>query len=191
VTTVSLGYDASAKRRRKYIYGTTEAEVVEKLKAFDPHRAAADGALTVAKLLGSWLERVKATVDPGTLEMYEQHVRLHIVPRVGHAKLAALTAVHVDDLHDGLLRDVTSPAMTRKVLITVRTVLDYAVKKKLAPASVALASEMPKVQRYVPQVWTPDQLSAFLAAAAADRFEALYHVAVDSGCRLGELLAFR
>jgi integrase len=191
VTSASLGYDANGKRRRKYIYGATKAEVVEKLKEFDPHRTAADGVLTVGKLAASWLERVKASVDPGTVEMYEQHVRLHIAPRVGHVKLAAFTAMHVDDLRDGLLRDGVSPAMTKKQLVTVRTVLGYAVRRKLIPANVALASELPKVPRYVPQVWTPAQVAAFTEAAKVDRFEALYLVAIDSGLRQGELLALR
>jgi integrase len=137
------------------------------------------------------LERVRATVDLGTHEMYEQHIRLHIVPRVGHVRLSALTALHVEDLRDGLLRDGVGPAMTKKVLVTVRSVLNYAVRVKLAPANVALAVETPKVARYIPTVWTPDQVSAFLKVAAADRYDALYHVAVDSGCRLGELLALR
>jgi integrase len=57
--------------------------------------------------------------------------------------------------------------------------------------NVALAAPLPKVPRYVSTVFTPEQVAAFLKAAAADRFEALYLLAIDSGCRQGELLALR
>lgn len=191
VTSVSLGYTPSGRRRRKALYGRTKAEVLGKLKAFDPTGAAADGTLTVGGYLARWVDRAKPTIEPTSWDGYDQHHRLHIAPRVGHVRLANLTAAHVEDLRDGLLADGVSPALCKKVLVTLRTALNAAVKLRLVPANVAQLVDLPKVTRYLPRVFTPEEVSAFIAAAAADRLEALYLVAIDSGYRQGELLALR
>lgn len=191
VATVSLGYDQHGKRRRRTVYGRTKKEATEKLREIDPTKAAGPAGLTVARFFASWLETVKASVEPTTWDGYEQHGRLHILSRIGGVKLADLAALHVQDLLSGLLRDGVSAAMAKKVGVTVRTVLGSAVKMRLIPINVGLAAPLPKVPRYRPQVFTAEQTMAFLAAAATDRFETLYLVAIDSGCRQGELLALR
>src|SRR5437763_497064 len=90
-------------------------------------------------------------------------------------------------IFSGLLRDGVSPAMARKVGVTVRTTLGAAVRMRLVSTNVALAVPLPKVTRYRPRVFTPAEVNAFLAAAASDRFDALYLLAIDSGCRQSEL----
>lgn len=191
VTSVSLGYAPSGRRRRKTLYGKTKTEVLGKLKDFDPQRAAADGTLTVGGYLTRWVNRVKPTVELTSWDGYDQHCRLHIAPRLGHVRLSNLTAAHVEDLRDGLLADGVSPALTKKVLVTLRTAMNAAVKLHQTPANVAQLVDLPRVPRYLPRVFTPVEVSAFIAAAAADRLEALYLVAIDSGYRQGELLALR
>lgn len=186
---VSLGFGQDGKRRRRVVYGRTKQEVLEKLREVDPKGGPGLAVPTVGRFLGSWLESVKASVELTSWDVYDQHVRLHIAPRIGGVKLSALSALHVQGLLAGLLRDGVSPAMAKKVGVTVRTALGAAVKMRLVPANVALAAPLPKVPRYRPRVFTPDEVNAFLAAAAADRFEALYLLAVDSGCRQSELLA--
>ena len=79
--------------------------------------------------------------------------------------------------------------MARKVGVTPRTAPKAAVEQRRIPANVALAAKLPKVRRYVPKVFTPDQVAAFTAAAAADRYGAMFSLPIDSGCRQGELFA--
>jgi integrase len=192
VASVSLGIGPDGKRRRPTVYGKTKQEVLDKLREIDPAKLPASGkAVTVGQFLASWLESVRASVEPTTWDGYDQHIRLHIGPRIGSCKLAGLTALHVQDMLAGLIRDGVSPALTRKVGVTVRTALNAAVRMLLVPVNVALAAPLSKVPRFEPKVFTPEQVREFLKAAEADRFGALYVLAIDSGCRQGELLALR
>src|SRR5262249_59670143 len=64
VATVSLGYDAEGKRKRKTVYGTTKKEVQEKLDELRPAaRAGTVGisGMTVAVLLEQWLKASQGT----------------------------------------------------------------------------------------------------------------------------------
>jgi integrase len=52
---------------------------------------------TVAEAGELWLERVEANGrEPTTLNAYRQHLRQHILPRIGTAKLAELTTPAVE-----------------------------------------------------------------------------------------------
>ena len=52
--------------------------------------------------------------------MYQQHVSVHILPRLGHYKLASLTTPKIHAFADKLLEDGVSRAMARKVLTSLK-----------------------------------------------------------------------
>jgi hypothetical protein len=100
---VSLGY-VNGKRVRKTIRAKTQAEVLDKLdKERAKHKRAeklglpADlGKQTVGEYLAFWLEQVvRHESTPKTYISYEQQVRLHITPMIGHLKLSELRPQHV------------------------------------------------------------------------------------------------
>lgn len=195
VATLSLGYDGNGKRKRKVVYGQTKGEALDKLR--DLQNSAASGRLpdagniTLAEYLRVWLDGVKASVEPTTWATYDGHYRNHLKPQLGGVKLGALTAVHVSHLYTELLKGGVSASTTRKVGITLRAALERAVEMRAIPFNPADAVPKPKAESKEIQVFTPDQVGKFLAEAAKDRLEALYVVAVDSGCRQGELFAMR
>ena len=61
-------------------------------------------------------------VERTTLRRYEQHVNLHIVPLIGHTKLAALTPDRVNAFRDELLEKLSRP-LARKVLTSFKSLL--------------------------------------------------------------------
>jgi integrase len=78
---------------------------------------------TVAEAADTWLKEVRArNVERSTLRRYEQHVILHIVPLIGHTKLAALTPDRVNALRDKLLEKLSRP-LARKVLVSFKSLL--------------------------------------------------------------------
>ena len=78
---------------------------------------------TVAEAADRWLREVKArNVERTTLRRYEQHINLHIVPLIGHTKLAALTPDRVNALRDELLKKLSRP-LARKVLTSFKSLL--------------------------------------------------------------------
>jgi len=84
----------------------------------------------VRQYLDTWLLNIKGTVRQRTWERYEQLVRVHINPAVGHFKLKALTRAHVKNLY-GMLK---SPRHTH---ITLHKALSDAVADNLIPRNVA------------------------------------------------------
>src|SRR5262249_39085958 len=92
---INVGWQGG-KRRRKYVYGVTEADVVDRMA--DERKNAKDGTLvlderqTVGDFLNRWLQDCAAPkVQPTTLRRYQDLIRLHIVPEIGRVPLAKLT----------------------------------------------------------------------------------------------------
>ena len=56
--------------------------------------------LTVGEFLTRWLEStVKPSLAPGTYTRYEQIIRLHLKPYLGHVRLDKLAPAHVEHLY--------------------------------------------------------------------------------------------
>jgi integrase len=191
VSSVSLGYDGNGKRRRKTVYGQTKAEVQQKLRQLQEQ--AERGQLlnspdvTLAAYLAEWLAGVRETVQPGTYNNYESHVRLHITPRIGGTKLRALTAPLVKSFLNQMAEGGASPVLRGKVAVTLGVALSEAVEMDLLPSNPAHSVRKPKAARREMASLVPEQAAAFLDAARQDRLFALYAVALDTGARQGEL----
>jgi integrase len=182
-----------AGQKRRTVYGKTKAEVQEKLRRL--HNDIATGvsgdasALTVGQWLVRWLEQIKPTVQPNTLDPYARHVRLHITPHLGAVKLTKLTKVHIRGWYAALAAAGVSAAMQRKIGTTLTVALNQAAKDDLIHGNPALKIKKPKVCKVEMTPLNPDQTRAFLDAAREDRLYAFYLTALDSGARPGELLA--
>jgi integrase len=80
-------------------------------------------SITVAEAAEAWIKRVEADGrEAGTVQMYRQHARLHIVPRLGQRKLANLTHDAIDKFRDDLLSSMSRP-ISRKVLTSLKSIL--------------------------------------------------------------------
>jgi integrase len=197
VKSASLGRGPDGRRRRITVYAKTITELNEKMakalrdaEAETPHAAR---SLTVADLLDRWYLAVKPSVTEGTALNYDQHVRLHLKPNVGGVRLKELRPDHVEHLVGQLGEgdEPASSAMVRKVFTTLRAALAYGVDKGLLNRNPSdpIRKLLPKRDRQVKGTVTPDEARALLAAADGERLAALIDVALDSGCRMGELLA--
>jgi integrase len=79
--------------------------------------------------------------------------------------------------------------MQRKIGTTLTIALNAAVNNDLLPSNPAAKVRKPKAAKREITLLDPDQVTAFLAAAASDRLAALYQMALDTWARPGELLA--
>ena len=103
---VSLGWE-DGKRRRKTVYGKTQAEVRRKLASLV--KARDDGefvwttrAPTLSEFLASWLVGKQQRVAASSYRSYEMHVRVHIVPKLGKVRLDTLREPVLQRWVDGL-----------------------------------------------------------------------------------------
>jgi integrase len=147
-----LGWE-NGRRIRKNLYGSTAAEVQEKLlKARIDHSSGlpvAPERQTVREFLDRWLaESVKPSVRPATHQQYAQHLRLYLCPILGPHILVKLSPQHVQAFVNEKLKNGLSPRTVQLSLVILRHALDTAVKWNLTGRNVAKLVDSPKVKRH-------------------------------------------
>lgn len=166
----------------------------------DAHR------LTVAQYLNAWLDG-KANLRPSSRESYRDYIDRLLIPAIGGLRLVELerNPEHLERL----FRDLTvrknrhgrcmSAAALRRVHAVLRAALTKAVRKRYLTFNPVLTVELPGAGRPRTHVWTAEQACTFLdyldgdpaANREPERLRALYHEALVTGMRRGELLGQR
>ena len=144
--------------------------------------------LTVAAFSKDWLTAVRTSLRPKTYESYEGAMRIHLVPNLGHIRLAKLTPSHLESLYASLIRAGYSSKSIRVYHFCCHAMLEKAVRQNLLTRNVASLVDLPRLIHHELPMWTLEQAKAFLAATQGRRLEALFVLAVTSGARQGELL---
>jgi integrase len=188
------GYVSLSTGGRKWVYGRSEREVRQKIRALirDQEQGMQPPARLklAAYLQDQWLDAKRRKLGNGALR-YEELIRLHIAPRVGNRWLDSLRPLDVQKLYADLEDGGLSTATVLKVHTVMHGALRQAVKWGLVGRNVAEAVEPPRPVETEKRALTSEQIKALLAAAAGDRLEALYWIAIGTGLRQGELFALR
>jgi len=188
---------SDGSRRRKTIYGTTRSEVATKLREAqtdkDRGRLPLTGRQRVGDFLDDWLlMKAKPGVRPKTYERYEQVVRIHLKPTIGHLQLQQLRVQHVQELISSLTAQSYAQATVENVCRVLRTALNVAVDWDLVRDNVARRARPPKHDPLQPNSFTLDETRQILTAAASDaRYGVAISLALLVGFRRGEILGLR
>ena len=177
------------------MYGKTRKEVQEQLKVALHEQQ--QGTLvtapqqTVGQFLTQWLEGYKPIVRIRTYERYEEIVRLHLVPVLGHIQLQKLAPQHVRALYAQKLKEGLSPTSVNTIHAMLHKALDDAIRWNLLVRNVCDAVSPPRRERYEICPLTLEQAQQFLTAARGHSLEALFVLALSTGMRRGELLGLK
>ena len=178
-------------------YGKTQKEAIAKRDearttlllggvAFDAEN------LTVADYLDQWLQRSVATsVQRSTYRRYEQDVRCHIKPALGNVLLQKLKPAHVEIFKSSLLANGLKPSTARQTLLTLSIALNKAIDWELIVKNPARRVTKPKDEDNHLRCLSAQEAAQLVSSVRGTRTEALYHLALKYGPRLGELLALR
>ncbi|MEJ0065167.1 MAG: tyrosine-type recombinase/integrase [Caulobacteraceae bacterium] len=142
---------ANGDAREAWVASYTDAKGARRLKTFARKKKAdafaatthvevragvhvADSAsVTVKAAADMWLTSAEAAgLERSTVAQYTQHVRLHIEPFIGATKLSALSIPLIRAFEDRLREEGRSPAMVRKVLVSLGTLIADAQELGLA-----------------------------------------------------------
>ena len=179
--------------KRKSMYGKTRKEVQDKLRAAqrDLHAGLDIGrkSQTLAQFLNHWLnELAKPTTRPSTWTSYDSYIRNHIVPGIGHHRIADLTPQHVQAFLNSRSKMGLSPRTVTYIRAILRKALSYPVKWGDVQRNVAALTDAPTaVQRPVKPL-SVDELRTFLGSCRGHWYWPLFGVAALTGLRQGELL---
>src|SRR4051794_21626631 len=128
---------------------------------------------TVTEAAELWLKKCQLEgLERTTIDGYRGNVELHIIPLIGHEKLAKLTTVRVKTFSNDL-RDVRklSNTMARKVLVSFKSILKEAHELGLVAQNVATPVNIKVDKRSKPKpqigidIPTKDEVRRILDAA--------------------------
>ena len=158
---------------------------------------------TLAAYLATWLERRRWQVRPHTLAGDEMMTRRWVVPHLGERRLDELDRRLLEATYARLLARggmdgrPLAPKSVRNVHTMLRSALRDAVELGLLDDNPVAAARPPRLDASAtelgedPQVWTGEQAAAFLTFVDDHPWRALWHLAVGTGARRGELLGLR
>lgn len=190
------GYVTLDNGTRKWVSGKTEREV--KVKLADLRHEKERGRLrftekqTLTQFVTYWLETViKPHRKVRTYSSYEQLLRVHVLPTLGHLPLTKVTPQHLIALYAARRRDQVSAETLAHVHTVLHTALKHALRCDLVARNITEAVDKPKASHHRPTPLDATQARALLGAAREHRLYALFVLALATGMRQGELLALR
>jgi integrase len=141
-----------------------------------------------------WLQQcARDGLERGTIRVYEQYVRLWLVPYIGEQKLSRLTAAGMIALRDVLLTK-TSRQRVAKILSTVRLILKEMQPRQLVAQNVAAGVKVKSSKRGKRKLAvgvdlpSPAEVQAMLAGATG-RERVRFVTLALTGLRTSELRA--
>ena len=192
------------KRRRKWIAvrGTkqdAQSKLNELLHDISSGTYVVRTPKTFSELLNDWLhEHAEQHCSPKTVERYRQMTG-YVLPTLGHVKLHALSTLALERLYNNL-RDhggkggrPLAAKTVRHIASMVSSALGAAIRWRLLKVNPASSCQLPKVEQREAKILEQSEIEWMLAAAQADSARWLYAflvLAIASGARRGELLAF-
>ena len=164
--------------------------LTDALARIDGSTYASPSKLVLAEYLtDEWLPAVEGTLRPLSVTRYRAVVRLYVVPHIGHVRLQALSAGHLNGLYSQLEQDGLSVSTRRLVHAVLGRALRVAERWGRVPRNAARQADPPTRGRSSAQSWTASELRRFLDHVEDDRLFALWRLAATTGMRRGELAA--
>ncbi|SNR87325.1 Site-specific recombinase XerD [Haloechinothrix alba] len=193
IAEVSLGFDGRGKRIVKKASGKTKTAARDKLKEI--MRDLDDGVpmeaehYTVGDAVESWLSYGLNGRDESTIQNYRNLAEIHLIPKLGAAKLRRLSAEAVDKW----LADVAATVSTRTVRL-LHSILNRSVKHaqardKVKRNVVALCDVPTGLEGRPSKSLTFEQTEAVLKASESSPLHAYIVLSLLIGARTEELRA--
>lgn len=147
---------------------------------------------TVAEFMRNWLTTYVATnTKPSTQRGYEGNTRRYIIPAFGSVHLQNLQPQHIQKLYSSMLERGLSAQTTLLTHTVLREALSHAVKWDLLVRNPADAATPPRPEKEELEMWDVPDIHAFLEAGKDSRYRDVYHLAILTGMRRGELVGLQ
>lgn len=132
--------DTKGKRRLKTFAKKKDADqfaATATVEVREGSHVADSASATVAVAGRLWIASSEAAgLERTTTESYRSHVDLHIAPFIGAVKLSAISVPSVRSFEDHLRDQGRSPAMVRKVLVSLSSIISDAQERGLVARNV-------------------------------------------------------
>jgi integrase len=187
-TFTGAGAQAAAKGWRRDASGAVERGTLR-----------ASTQTTLREAAAAWLEGAKRgairnrsgdVFKPSTLHGYEHSLNHRVLPRLGSARISAITSKDLRDFVEQMLADGLDPSTIRNALMPLRGIFGRAIEDGALTVSPVAGIRLPAVRGRRDRIADTTEAAGLLSALpAADR--ALWATALYAGLRRGELMALR
>lgn len=198
--TYSIKYRTQDGTQVKRAIGPTRAEAEKALTTalaqVDRGQLRSASKETFAAAAQRWIERKRSRLEASTLQDYERHLRLRLLPAFGPMPLRRITRRHVEDYVHSL---DTAGKLSRKTindsLIPLRQVMGMAVREGAITTNPAVSAdrdapiELP-YERPTMAFLRREEAMKYLEAAPAD-YRVLAEILLGAGLRISEALALQ
>lgn len=201
---LELGRDANRRRRQKWhsVRGKredAERELGRLLNEVGTGSYVEPAKMTVQEYLERWLsDYARPKVAPKTLERYEEMIKSHINPSIGHHKLPKLRPLYVQSFYsDALLKGRKngkgglSPQTVTHFHRVLHKAFDQAVKWQMLARNPIDAVQPPRAERKEMQALDEPETAKLLQLVEGRRLYMPIFLAITTGLRRGEILGLR
>ncbi|ASP92785.1 tyrosine-type recombinase/integrase [Sinorhizobium meliloti] len=133
-------FDMAGKRRLKTFTKKKDADTfaaTAKVEVREGVHVANSASATIEEAGKLWIASARAAgLERATIEDYERHLRMHIVPFIGASKLPSLSIAKIRAFEDQLREAGRSAAMIKKVLVSLGSLLADAQERGLVARNV-------------------------------------------------------
>lgn len=141
----------------------------------------------VLSFLEEWLEISKPNIRQSTYVDYAMTIKRYIKPFLGNIKLQGLDEMMLENLYSELEKNGISPRQRKKAHALIRAALSKALRWRKVSRNVAAGIDAPKYKSRPIQPLTDEQTKALILAAQGSIYLPLFHLALDTGMRQGEI----
>jgi integrase len=179
---ISKGFKTKAEAQEWLRSTQTQVE-----RGFDYHA----GKITLAEYLSQWLESHRVSLRPKTADQYQRVIEKHILPHLGDIQVKNLRITRVEQFYSELVQAGMGVRTVRIVHTILHKALEKALRYGLVMSNPAHGAALPRYKHGEMQVLDESQVTQFLVAAQDSPYQALYHLALTTGMRQGELLGLK
>jgi integrase len=193
VGSIVVGYNPETnKPRRKVVYGDTKEEAREKLLKLQQKSLQGlvqDSTMSLAIFSDFWLAGIKASVDKRSMDNYESVWKVAVLPILGHLPVANIKEFQITEAFRWMEEQGFSADRRHYAGKLLRRCLKKAVEMRFLADNPASRIPLPKLSPREIQPLTEEEVGQFLRVALKHRLAALWLLALDSGLRIGEIIA--
>ena len=144
--------------------------------------------LSLHEYLKDWFQVKRSTVKEKTAYDYERMIEKYILPELGKLKLREISTYKVTRFYARMIDMQKGSRTVHYAHSVLRSALQDAVRSGIIGRNPCIGAQLPRRNQKEMQVLSESQVTSFLIAAENSRYKALYHLAITTGMRYGELV---
>ena len=193
--------DGERRQKRETFNTKREAEkaLTKRLAEINEGEYINPSDMSFADFLDDWIQSHSQNLKDTTVSQYRQHIRNHIKPGLGKLKISNIEPLHLQRFYQQKLtsgrKDGREGGLSKRTVEYLHSIinkaLDYAVKWQIIKKNPAKVVDPPRPEHKEMSYWDSDEVEKFLDHIKSDRLYSLYHLALTTGMRQGELLGLQ